>query len=41
VTVPVVDAFQKAFPKIKVNSLRARGSQIGPKIIAARRAENI
>jgi len=39
VTVEVVDAFQKAFPKIKVNSLRARGSQIGPKIIAERRAE--
>ena len=39
VTVAVVDAFQKTFPKIKVNSLRARGSQIGPKIIAERRAE--
>lgn len=39
VTVAVVDAFQKAFPKIKVNSLRARGSQIGPKIISERRAE--
>jgi hypothetical protein len=39
VTAAVVDAFQKAFPKIKVNSLRARGSQIGPKIIAERRAE--
>ena len=39
VTVEVVDAFQKVFPKIKVNSLRARGSQIGPKIIAERRAE--
>jgi iron(III) transport system substrate-binding protein len=39
VTVGVVDAFQKAFPKIKVNSFRARGSQIGPRIIAERRAE--
>jgi iron(III) transport system substrate-binding protein len=33
------DAFQKTFPKIKVNSIRARGSQIAPKIIAERRAE--
>jgi hypothetical protein len=39
VTAAVVDAFQKTFPKINVNSLRARGSQIGPKIIAERRAE--
>jgi hypothetical protein len=39
VTEGVVDAFQKAFPKIKVNSLRARGSQLGPKIISERRAE--
>ena len=38
-TVEVVDAFQKTFPKIKVNSMRARGSQIAPKIIAERRAE--
>jgi len=33
------DAFQKTFPKIKVNSMRARGSQIAPEIIAERRAE--
>jgi iron(III) transport system substrate-binding protein len=39
VTVEVVEAFQKTFPKIKVNSNRARGSQIGPKIIAEHRAE--
>ena len=38
-TVEIVDAFQKTFPKIKVNSMRARGSQIAPKIIAERRAE--
>ena len=38
-TVELVDAFQKTFPKIKVNSMRARGSQIAPKIIAERRAE--
>ena len=37
--VEVVDAFQKTFPKIKVNSMRARGSQIAPKIIAERRAD--
>ena len=38
VSVEVVDAFQKSFPKVKLNSLRARGSQIGPKVIAERRA---
>src|SRR5258706_2353248 len=38
-TVQAVDAFQKSFPKIRVNSNRARGSQIGPKIVAERRAD--
>src|SRR6266498_912288 len=38
VTVEVVHAFERAFPKIKVNQLRARGSDLGPRIIAERRA---
>jgi hypothetical protein len=38
-SVRVVDLFQKTFPHIKVNSLRARGSQLGLKITAQRRAE--
>jgi iron(III) transport system substrate-binding protein len=38
VTVEVVQAFEKAFPKIKVNQLRARGADLGPRIIAERRA---
>jgi hypothetical protein len=41
VTVAVVDAFQKAFPKIKVNSLRARGSQIGRKSSPSGAPKNI
>jgi iron(III) transport system substrate-binding protein len=38
VTVEVVRAFERAFPKIKVHQLRARGSELGPRIIAERRA---
>ena len=38
-TVEVVDPFQKTFPKIEINSIRARGSQIAPKVIAERRAK--
>jgi ABC-type Fe3+ transport system substrate-binding protein len=33
-----VHAFEKTFPKIKVSQLRARGSDLGPRIIAERRA---
>ena len=38
VTVEVVQAFEKAYPKIKVNQLRGRGNDLGPRIIAERRA---
>jgi hypothetical protein len=38
-SVRVVDLFQKTFPHIKVNSLRARGGQLSLKITAQRRAE--
>src|SRR5919198_3374349 len=38
VTVGVVQAFEKAYPKIKVNQLRGRGNDLGPRIIAERRA---
>jgi ABC-type Fe3+ transport system substrate-binding protein len=38
VTVEVVQAFERAFPKIKVNQLRGRGSDLGPRIVAERRA---
>src|SRR2546426_12212368 len=38
VTVEVVQAFERAFPKITGNPLRVRGSDIGPRIIAERRA---
>lgn len=34
----IEEAFQIAFPKIKVTSLAGRGSQLGPKLIAERRA---
>lgn len=33
-----LDAFQKAYPKIQVTTVRGRGSQLGPRIIAERRA---
>lgn len=39
VTVETVQAFEKSYPKIKVNQLRARGSDLGPRIMAERRAE--
>jgi len=35
----IEEAFQSAYPKIKVTSLTGRGSQLGPRIIAERRAE--
>ncbi|MGH7770291.1 MAG: hypothetical protein ACREQP_22795, partial [Candidatus Binatia bacterium] len=38
VGVETVQAFEKAFPKIKVSQLRARGSDLGPRVIAERRA---
>jgi iron(III) transport system substrate-binding protein len=38
VTVETIQAFEKSYPKIKVNQLRARGSDLGPRIIAERRA---
>jgi len=34
----VVPAFQKAYPEIKVRSVTGRGSQLGPRIMAERRA---
>src|SRR5574341_1407592 len=34
----IEEAFQIAYPKIKVNSVTGRGSQLGPRIIAERRA---
>ncbi len=34
----IEEAFQKAYPKIKVISVGGRGSQLGPRIIAERRA---
>jgi iron(III) transport system substrate-binding protein len=34
----IEDAFQNAYPKIKVTTLTGRGSQLGPRIIAERRA---
>ncbi|HWP60197.1 MAG TPA: extracellular solute-binding protein [Candidatus Acidoferrales bacterium] len=37
-TPETVQAFEKAYPKIKVNQLRGRGSDLGPRIIAERRA---
>jgi iron(III) transport system substrate-binding protein len=33
-----VQAFERAYPKIKVNQLRGRGNDLGPRIIAERRA---
>ena len=33
-----VQAFERAYPKIKVDQLRGRGSDLGPRIIAERRA---
>jgi ABC-type Fe3+ transport system substrate-binding protein len=33
-----VQAFEKTYPKIKVSQLRARGSDLGPRIVAERRA---
>src|ERR1043166_6486733 len=38
VTVEVIQAFERAFPKIKVNQVRGRGSDLGPRIVAERRA---
>ena len=38
VTTQTVEAFAKAFPKIRVNQLRGRGNELGPRIIAERRA---
>ena len=34
----IEEAFQSAYPKIKVATLTGRGSQLGPRIIAERRA---
>jgi len=38
VTVETVQAFERAYPKIKVNQLRGRGNDLGPRIISERRA---
>ena len=38
VTAEVMQAFEKAYPKIKVNQLRGRGSDLRPRIMAERRA---
>jgi iron(III) transport system substrate-binding protein len=37
-TEEAVHAFERAYPKIKVNQLRGRGNDLGPRIIAERRA---
>jgi iron(III) transport system substrate-binding protein len=37
-TVETVQAFEKAYPKIKINQLRGRGNDLGPRIVAERRA---
>jgi ABC-type Fe3+ transport system substrate-binding protein len=37
-TEETVRAFERAYPKIKVNQLRGRGNDLGPRIIAERRA---
>src|SRR6185295_7244166 len=37
-TEETVHAFERAFPKIKVNQLRGRGNDLGPRIVAERRA---
>ncbi len=37
-TAEAVQAFERAYPKIKVSQLRGRGNDLGPRIIAERRA---
>jgi len=37
-TEETVHAFERAFPKIKVSQLRGRGNDLGPRIVAERRA---
>jgi iron(III) transport system substrate-binding protein len=37
-TAETVQAFERAYPKIKVSQLRGRGNDLGPRIIAERRA---
>jgi len=37
-TEETVQAFARAYPKIKVNQLRGRGNDLGPRIVAERRA---
>lgn len=37
-TEETVQAFERAYPKIKVNQLRGRGNDLGPRIVAERRA---
>ena len=36
-TEETVQAFERAYPKIKVNQLRGRGNDLGPRIVAERR----
>jgi len=36
-TEETVQAFERAYPKIKVNQLRGRGNNLGPRIVAERR----
>jgi iron(III) transport system substrate-binding protein len=38
-TEEAVQGFERAYPKIKVTQLRGRGSALGPRIVAERRAE--
>ena len=37
-TEETVHAFERAYPKIKVNQLRGRGNDLGPRLVAERRA---
>jgi ABC-type Fe3+ transport system substrate-binding protein len=38
VTVETMQAFERAYPKIRVNQLRGRGNDLGPRLMAERRA---
>jgi len=37
-TEETVQGFERAYPKIKVNQLRGRGNDLGPRLVAERRA---
>src|SRR5512138_819813 len=38
-TEETIHAFERAYPKIKVSQLRGRGNDLGPRLVAERRAE--